>query len=161
MNRVKKKNINSFMFVDFPRLGIRDGFPNSNWWSCMCVCVRVCVCMCVCVCTLMFELPRGRGNSLQKARGVGAPQGNIIGGCLIEPFYLWYEPHLSGFSEQQQGKQNALSLSLSQREKKREKKKKGFITQCRHQEITSSSLLIVLFSNVKPKEEEEEEEEGV
>lgn len=26
--------------------------------------------------------------------------GEISQGCLIEPFYLWHRPHLSGFTEQ-------------------------------------------------------------
>lgn len=38
-----------------------------------------------------------------RAQGGGVPQG-ISRGCLIESFYLWSQPHLSGFAELQYSK---------------------------------------------------------
>lgn len=38
-----------------------------------------------------------------RARGGGVPRG-ISQGCLIESFYLWSRPHLSGFTELQHSK---------------------------------------------------------
>lgn len=71
-----------------------EKFSNSNWFILRETKVYVLWCL---------SLQRGVGifSTGTKRR---CSLGNIIG-CLIEPFYLWYQPHLSGFTEQQLRKQ--------------------------------------------------------
>lgn len=88
----------------------------------------------------MSVLPEGRGNLHGHEAEVFRGEYHEV--VLIESFYLWSQPHLSGFAELQYSKRTPSPRGT--------RRKEGFITQCRLEKNTSSSVRCMLFSGGKP-----------